>query len=157
MLVDVVGRITIIGDSLQADLQRVQLPKSRLAGRGAVSWPHGPLIFNLAIHADSATAGDIASLIPKFPAAAVFRGGLNLRSHGPKILDVVLDPLDIRYAGGTLVGKLTAVTSSDSGMVAVRDADVTATDFDLDFPRPVVPALPFYGRLSGHTKAEGPI
>lgn len=154
-LTDLVGRLTIVGDSLQANLSRVQLPRSRLTGTGAVRWPHGTLLFDLTIHADSATLGDVKSLIPAFPPAAVLRGGVAMRSHGARTLDVVLDPLDVRYAGGTLTGRLTAVTTADSGLVAVRDADLTANDFDLDFPRPVVPDLPFFGRLSGHATADG--
>ncbi|HUK62178.1 MAG TPA: hypothetical protein VLV15_02555, partial [Dongiaceae bacterium] len=38
---------------------------------------------------------------------------------------------------------------------AVRDADLTARDADLDLVRGLVTDLPFYGRLSGHTAADG--
>src|SRR5207302_2046280 len=58
-LVDVAGRLHVIGDSLEFDLSRVRFPGSALrAARGRVSWPRGPLLFDLSLHADSATLGD---------------------------------------------------------------------------------------------------
>ena len=62
----------------------------------------------------------------------------------------------MRYGGGTLTGRLTALTAADSGLVAVRGADLVARNFALDLPRGLVDTLPFYGRLSGHTTADGP-
>jgi hypothetical protein len=154
-LTDVVGRIAVVGDSLALDLSRLELPASRLSGRGSVRWPRDTLLFDLTVRGDSATLGDLHFLTPRFPRAAVLRGGVRVRSHGGRLLEVQLDPLDVRYGGGTLTGRLTAVSTADSGLVAVRDADLVARDFDLDFPRGLVDTLPFYGRLSGHTLADG--
>jgi translocation and assembly module TamB len=154
-LTDVVGHVTVVGDSLAVDLSRVQLPASRLSGHGSVRWPRDTLLFDLTVRADSATLGDVHFLTPRFPRAAVVRGGVRLRSHGGRLLEVGLDPLDVRYGGGTLTGRLTAVSAADSGLVAVQGAELVARDFDLDFPRALVDTLPFYGRLSGHTTANG--
>ncbi len=154
---DAAGQITIVGDSLEADLPRVQLPASRLSARGRVRWPRGTLLYDLALRADSATLEDARFVTARFPGSAVYRGGVRLRSHGSRLLEVQLDPLDVRYAGGALAGRLTVVTAADSGLVAVRGADLVATDFDLDFPRGLVEALPFYGRLTGHTTADGQV
>ena len=96
---DVAGRVAVVGDSVALDLSRVQLPASRLSGRGSVRWPRDTLLFNLTIHADSATLGDLHFVTPRFPRAAVLRGGLRLRSHGGRLLEVALDPLDVRYGG----------------------------------------------------------
>src|SRR5207249_2761795 len=46
---------------------------------------------------------------------------------------------------------------ADSGLVALRDADLDAREFDLEFARPFLDALPFAGRLTGHTLATGPL
>ena len=157
VLRDARGRITIVGDSLQADLERLDLPTSRLAGHGSIRWPHDTLLYDLALQADSATLGDVAFLSLPFPGTAQVRGGVRVRSHGSRLLEVELDPLDARYGGGALTGRITTLTAADSGLVAVRHADVTARDADLDLVRGVVTNLPFHGRLSGHTTADGPL
>src|SRR3989441_10639814 len=65
--------------------------------------------------------------------------------------------LRLSRGGGTVTGRLTALTAADSGLVALRDADLEARDFDLEFVRPFLDTLPFAGRLSGHTTATGPV
>jgi len=152
---EVTGRITVDGDSLEADLPRVELPASRLSAHGRVRWPRGTLLYDLALRTDSATLGDVRFVTAHLPPSAVYRGGVQLKSHGPRLLEVRLAPLDVRYAGGSLAGRLTAVSATDSGLIAVRGADLEANDFDLDVPRGLVGTLPFFGRLSGHTVADG--
>jgi len=154
-LTDVVGRVAVVGDSVAVDLSRVELPGSHLSGRGTIRWPRDTLLYDLAVRADSATLGDLHFVIPRFPRAAVLHGAARIRSHGGRLLEVRLDPLDARYGGGTLTGRLTVVSAADSGLVAVQGADLVARDFDLDFARGLVDTLPFYGRLTGHTTAEG--
>ena len=152
---DVSGGLTVIGDSLRVDLRRLDLPHSAVSGHGAVRWPHDTLLFNLAVHADSATLGDVPFLNLKFPPSTVLRGGIRLRSHGGRLLEARMYPLDVRYGGGAATGRLTAITAADSGLVAIRDGELTATDFDLDFARQIVPALPFYGRVNGKASVDG--
>jgi hypothetical protein len=154
-LTDAAGRITIVGDSLRADLRRLDLPGSRLSAVGSIRWPRDTLLFDLTLAADSVTLGDVAFVVSRLPPSAVLRGGVRVLSHGSRLLEVGLDPLDLRYGGGAVTGRLVAITRPDSGLIAVRGADLVAKDFDLDFPRGFVPALPFYGRLTGHTTADG--
>ena len=152
---DLSGRVAVVGDSLALDLSRVQLPGSRLSGRGSVRWPRDTLLFDLSVRADSATLGDVHFLTPRFPRSAVLRGDLRLRSHGGRLLEMQLDPLDLRYGGGTLTGRLTTMSAADSGLIAVHGAELFARNVDLDLPRALVDTLPFYGRLSGRTTADG--
>src|SRR3989449_481282 len=160
-LVDVAGRLRVIGDSMELQLARVRLPASALrAARGTVRWPHGTLLFDLRLRADSATLGDFQFIDRRFagvPGAGVVSGDVRLRSHGERVLEVGLDPLRLAYGGGTVAGRLNAFSASDSGLVALRDADLDARDFDLEFARPFLDTLPFAGRLSGHTIATGPV
>ena len=157
-LVDAAGRLRVIGDSLELDLPRVRLPGSALrAAHGRVSWPRGPLLFDLSLHADSATLGDFHFIDRRFATGAVLAGGVRLKSHGQRVLEVGLDPLRLTHGGGTVTGRLTALSASDSGLVALRDADLDAHDFNLEFARPFLDTLPFAGRLSGHTVATGPV
>src|SRR5439155_28874 len=158
-LVDVAGRLRVVGDSMDVQLARVRLPASALRdARGTVRWPHGTLLFDLRLRADSATLGDLQFIDRRFagvPAAGVVSGDVRLRSHGERVLEVGLDPLRLEYGGGTVAGRLNAFSASDSGLVALRDADLDAREFDLEFARPFLDTLPFAGRLSGHTTAAG--
>src|SRR5216117_4507432 len=100
-LVDVAGRLHVIGDSLEFDLSRVKFPGSALrAARGRVSWPRGPLLFDLSLHADSATLGDFHFIDRRFAPGAVLAGGVRLRSHGGRVVEVGLNPLRLRQGGG---------------------------------------------------------
>src|SRR5436189_5287385 len=158
---DAVGRLRVIGDSMDVQLARVRLPHSALRdARGTLRWPHGPLLFDLRLRADSATLDDCRFIARRFagvPGAGVVSGDVRLRSHGERLLEVGLDPLRLAYRGGTVVGRLTALSVADSGLVALRDADLDAREFDLDFARPFLDTLPFAGRLTGHTLATGPL
>src|SRR5438034_705804 len=154
---DVAGRITIVGDSLDADLERVRLPGSALQARGRVRWPRGTLLFDLAARADSATLSDFRFVDSRFPDGAVLHGGVALRSHGGRLLEIRLEPLTLSSGGGTITGRLTALSAADSGLVALRAADLEARAFDLEFARPFLDRLPLAGRLSGRTLAEGAI
>src|SRR5216110_276653 len=158
---DAAGRLRVIGDSMDVQLARVRLPHSALRdARGTLRWPHGPLLFDLRLRADSATLDDFRFIDRRFagvPGAGVVSGDVRLRSHGERVLEVGLDPLRLAYHGGTVAGRLTALSVADSGLVALRDADLDAREFDLEFARPFLDTLPFAGRLSGHTIATGPV
>jgi hypothetical protein len=160
-LVDVVGQLRVIHDSLELGLARVRLPGSALReARGLLSWPHDTLLYDLRLHADSATLRDFRFIDRRFagrPGGGVVSGDVRVRSHGGRVLEVGLDPLRLADAGGTLAGRLTAFSVADSGLVALQDADLEARNFDLEFARPFVDTLPFAGRLTGHTVASGPL
>ncbi|HEY6159446.1 MAG TPA: translocation/assembly module TamB domain-containing protein [Gemmatimonadales bacterium] len=160
-LVDLAGRLRVIGDSMEVQVARAQLPASTLRNaRGAVRWPHGTMLFDLRLRADSATLGDFPFIDRRFagpPATGVLAGDVRVRSHGSRVLEVGIDSLRLAYAGGGVAGRLTALSVADSGLVALRDAELDARDFDLEFARPFLDTLPFAGRLSGHTVATGPL
>ncbi|HSD32190.1 MAG TPA: translocation/assembly module TamB domain-containing protein, partial [Gemmatimonadales bacterium] len=149
------GRVTIDGDSLNADLPEVRLPASRFSVRGGLAWPDGPLLYDLIIGADSVTLADARFIDPRFPEGAVLHGALAVRSHGSRMLEVRLDTLDLAYNGGRAQGRATAFIAADSGLVALRSTDVTTTDLDLSLPRAFLDTLPFYGHLSGRAVADG--
>jgi translocation and assembly module TamB len=156
-LADVAGRLTVTGDTLDVDLARVRLPGSQFSARGRVSWPRDTILFDLALRADSATLTDIRFVDPRFPPGAVLRGAVALRSHGGRMLEIRLDPLDVAYGGGRLAGHVTAFSAADSGIVRLRQGELEATDLSLDLVRPFLDTLPFAGWLTGHTVADGAI
>jgi autotransporter translocation and assembly factor TamB len=159
-IMDVAGRLRVQGDSLDVQLKRVRLSATALRdARGLVTWPHNTLLFDLRMHADSASLKDVGFIDRRFggrPGSGVVSGDVRLRSHGPRVLEVGLDPFRLAYGGGTVTGRVTAFSATDSGLVALRDADLNAQDFDLEFARPFLDTLPFAGRLTGHTVATGP-
>src|SRR5256886_10419349 len=87
-LVDVTGRLRVIGDSLDLQLARVRLPGSALRdARGLISWPRDTILFDLRVRAESATLGDFRFTDRRFegsPPAGVGAGGAPLRPHGPR-------------------------------------------------------------------------
>src|SRR3989454_1060965 len=157
---DAAGRLRVIGDSMDVQLARVRLPHSALRdARGTLRWPHGPLLFDLRLRADSATL-DVFPFIDRRYArvpGAVVSGDVRLSYHGERVLEVGLDPLRLAYHGGTVAGRLTALSVADSRLVALRDADLDAHEFDLEFARPFLETRPFVVRLTGHPLATGPL
>jgi len=156
-IADVVGRVTIDGRTLDVDLSRVRFPGTQFSARGTVQWPRDTLLWNLVMRADSATLSDIRFIDPRFPDQAVLHGGVTLASHGGRVLEIQLRPLDLTFGNGRLTGHVTAFSAADSGLVALRQGDLTAHDLSLDFPRVYIDSLPFYGRLTGQTLVDGPM
>ena len=156
-IADVVGRVTIDGSTLDADLARVRFPASQFSARGTVQWPRDTLLWNLTVHADSATLTDIHFIDPRFPAGAVLHGGVTVASHGGRVLEIQLQPLDVTYGSGRVTGHVTAFSAADSGIVALRQGDLRSRDLSLELVRPFLDTLPFAGRLTGQTVVDGPM
>ncbi len=156
-IADVVGRVTIDGRTLDVDLSRVRFPATQFRARGTVQWPRDTLLWNLVMQADSATLTDIRFLDPRFPEHAVLHGGVTLASHGGRVLEIQLQPLDLSFGQGRLIGHVNAFSAADSGLVALRQGDLVARELSLDFARVYIDSLPFYGRLTGRTIVDGPM
>jgi hypothetical protein len=152
---DVRGRLLAHGDSIDVDFARLALPGSSLRGRGRIRWPRDTLLYDLDLVADSATLTDFRFIDARFPAGGVLAGGIVLRSRGSRVLEVRLDPLRVAYRGGSLSGRVTALSAAGQGLVALGQADLEATELDLDLARPFLDTLPFAGRLTGRTVADG--
>src|SRR6266550_2749574 len=139
-LVDLAGRLRVIGDSMDVQLARVRLPRSALRdARGTLRWPHGPLLFDLRLRADSATLEDFPFIDRRFagvPGAGVVSGDVRLRSDGERVLEVGLDPLRVAYGGGAVTGRLTAHT------VATGPVAALALETDWSFRDSLVPGWP---------------
>ncbi len=156
-IADVVGRVTIDGHTLDVDLSRVRFPATQFRARGTVQWPRDTLLWNVVMQADSATLTDIRFLDPRFPEHAVLHGGVTLASHGGRLLEIQLQPLDLSFGQGRLTGHVNAFSAADSGLVALRQGDLVARELSLDFARVYIDSLPFYGRLTGRTIVDGPM
>src|SRR5437899_2941004 len=162
------GRVVLFEfDLRQPVINIVQHPNGRLNIEellrlgGPDKGPHGPaaliLFRNVRITDGTVTLRLQAKRPEPGDSSLEFSGDVRLRSHGERVLEVGLDPLRLAYHGGTVAGRLTALSVADSGLVALRDADLDAHEFDLEFARPFLETLPFAGRLTGHTLATGPL
>ena len=157
-IVDLAGRVTIDGSTLDVNLSRVRLPGTQFSARGNVRWPRDTVLWNLAMRADSARLRDIRFLDSRFPEGAVLHGGVTVISRdGGRVLEVRLQPLDLTYGSGRLTGQVTVFSAADSGIVAVREGELQARDLSLELARPFLDTLPFAGRLTGQTLLDGPV
>ncbi len=154
-MTDARGRVVVAGDSIEINLERLRLPGSSLAARGRVRWPRDTVLYDLDLVVDSATLTDFRLVDQRFPAGAVLRGALAIRSRGTRVLEVRLDPLDVAYRGGAVSGRATTISVAGEGLVALRQVDLTSTELDLELARPFLDTLPFAGRLSGRTLSDG--
>ena len=117
-LTDARGRVSIDGDSLEADLPVVALPGSRLSLRGRLAWPSGPLLFNLDVAADSVTLADVRFIDPRFPDGAVLRGALAIRSHGVRMRGAAPDEVgDAFIRASESTAAMNASSGGSSGFV----------------------------------------
>src|SRR5206468_219250 len=148
------GRIRVAGDSVDADLRRVGMPGSRYSLKGRLRWPRDTVRYDLTARADSATLTDLKFVSRRFPAGAVLAGDVGIRSHGGRLLEVHIDPLDLAYPGGRLPGRLPAPSAAGSGLVAVRATGVPAGD--LRTVRRLAPAVTLHGVLDAAGTLTGP-
>src|SRR5207253_5337782 len=115
------------------------------------------LLWNFAMRVASATHTDTRIFAPRFPEPAVLHGAVTLSSHGGRVLEIELRPLDLAFGTGRLTGHITAYSAADSGLVALRQGDLQAHDLSLEMARPYLDTLPFAGRLTGQTIVDGPM
>src|SRR2546429_313102 len=147
-LADATGRLRGIGDSMELQLARAQLPASALRNvRGAVRWPRGPMLFDLRLRADSATLGDFPFIDRRFrgpPAAGVLSGDVRVRSHGSRGLEVGGGSLRLADAGGGGGRRGTAPSGAGPGVPGRRG-------------RPLARAVRLHGILLANGSLAGPL
>src|SRR5437899_3180143 len=137
-LVDVAGRLRVVGDSLELNVARARLPASALRdARGVVTWPHGTILYDLQLRADSAFRD---SVVPGWPESRIRgRGEVNLKAtNGIHFQPFAVEASSVDfgtirrlvpaarlhgmlYATGTLTGPLR--NAQFSGALAHKDGD----------------------------------
>src|SRR2546428_751176 len=142
---DVAGRITVVGDSLDADLERVRLPGSALPAPGRVRWPHGTVLFDLASAGPFLDRLPLAGRLSGHTVAEGAIGALHLETDW-----VFRDSLVPGWPQSTVRGRGEVDLSRGAG-VAFRSFGVDAAAIDLGTVRRLVPAV----RLQGTLDAAG--
>ena len=151
------GRVDLDGDSLKLDLPRAGLAHSQATVRGVLSWPGGPLRFDLAVETRNGSVDDIRGLVPVLPRGLEATGSFTVRSRSANVVEFQSDHIAVIGVGGggSLSGRL-GMLIGPGGSWEARETDLALDGFNLDYVRPILDTLPVAGRLSGTLKANGP-
>jgi hypothetical protein len=154
---DLRGRVTLVGDALQLDGLRVRLPQSSALVDGTLSWPYGPILFDLQVDAQHATTDEVRGLVAAIPAGLVGEGRFTVRSRGADELHLVGERLDLEGRGGAgrVRGRLSMVLGPGETWAFDR-TDLDLENFDLKYVRGFLDTLPMAGRVTGEVAADGP-
>ena len=154
-IVDAGGRIDIHGDSVALDLDTFRLPNTLTPLRGFLR-TSGKLTFDFAFEPERFVGADIRGLLDVLPAGVAGTGSARVAVDREGVLWFEGDDLDLVMAdGGRLAGRLGFIVGPGNGWRA--DAvDVTTQSLDLDYVRPFIDTIPFAGRVTGRTAANGP-
>ncbi len=147
------GRMQVIGDSLVFSLEEGALPNSTLSGGGVLTWPEGPIEYDLALDLTELDLEDIRWISPDFP-SLTGRALLGARTETPTRTAFVLRDLALSGPAGQLSGAVTVVADDRRGL-GVRDMRLRLDQLDLDVVRPYLDTLPLEGRLSGALAGSG--
>lgn len=150
------GTVTIAGDSIHADLDEVRLPNSTTTASGYLVAPSGDTRFDLQFDASQVVSADVAPFVPVIPVGLAGRGGFRVRTTPSGGVAVAGSDLALVTANsGELRGELAFVVGPGDFWSA-QQVDVVTRDFDLQYLRTLLDTVPFDGRLTGRTRADGP-
>ena len=154
---DLRGWVTLVGDTLQLDGLRVRLPQSSGLVDGTLSWPYGPILFDLRVDAQHVVADEVRGLVSAIPAGLVGAGRFTVRSRGADELRFVGERLDLEGwgGGGRARGRL-GMTLGPGETWSFDGTDLDLQDFDLEYVRGFLDTLPMAGRITGEVAADGP-
>jgi len=140
-------------DSLALSITRATLPNTLVRGGGVVTWPHGPLQYDLALAAPRIDLDDLRWVSPDFPSLSG-RSLVGLQSASDSLTAYTLRDLRLSGAAGSAEGRVTLLTNQARGL-GVRGMQLTLTDLDLEAVRPYLDTLPFQGSVSGTLAGGG--
>jgi autotransporter translocation and assembly factor TamB len=140
-------------DTLALTIDHGDLANTSVTGGGFITWPNGPLRYDLDLTAPTLDLADLRWISPDFPA---FRGRsrVALRSRSDIEQSFVLRGLVLDGGQGHVEGDVTVLTHTRRG-VGVENMNVRIQDLDLDVPRPYLDTLPLEGTLTGTLLGSG--
>ena len=140
-------------DSLAITVHHGDLPATRLAGGGFITWPHGPLQYDLDLTARNLDLADLRWISPDFP-SFTGQSQVALRTRSDTETAYALKDLRLDGRQGHVRGDVTVLMDTHRG-VGVEDMTLTISDLDLDVPRPYLDTLPLVGTLTGTLIGSG--
>ncbi len=147
------GEVVTKGDSLRFDLDRAELPVTRVRGSGAVRWPQDTIQYDFALDADTVSLVELHWIQPDFPDWSG-SGSVRALSAGNRHTDFALGNLVLGDANSRVNGDLVAMLDVERGF-GVRDLAVTMRNVPLAVMRPYLDTLPLDGILDGRLQADG--
>jgi hypothetical protein len=150
------GSLEVVGDTIAVDFRTVRLPGTHSSMRGRFFSPGHDLRVDLAFRARAFSSDDLRALFDWMPAGASGAGAVDVRSDPGDVLVVRARDLDLRFAdGGTARGTF-GMDIGPGEAWTVHAVDAETRDFVLVNLEGVLDTVPFEGRLTGRTRADGP-
>ncbi len=151
------GSLDIDGDSIALDLSHLAFPETETTLKGALTWPDGPLLLALELDAHRLAANDARPFVDGMPWGMQGSGRLSIRSLNADRIRVRISPLELAGpgGGGAVSGRFGIVVDKRIGWT-LEDTKLSFDSLALDYLRPMVDTIPFFGRVSGEFVAAGP-
>jgi translocation and assembly module TamB len=147
------GRIQVKGDSLIFAVESGALPNSQISGGGVLTWPEGPIWYDIGLDMPQLDLADIRWISPDFPDLAG-PAVLAARTESPERTAFALRDMSLRGPAGGLDGVVTILQDKRRGL-GVRDMRLRLEGLTLDAIRPYLDTLPLDGTLTGTVAGNG--
>jgi hypothetical protein len=147
------GRIQVKGDSLIFAVESGALPNSQISGGGVLTWPEGPIWYDIGLDMPQLDLADIRWISADFP-DLVGPAALAARTEGSERTAFALRDMSLRGPAGGLDGVVTILQDDRRGL-GVRDMRLRLEALTLDAIRPYLDTLPLDGTLTGTVAGSG--
>jgi hypothetical protein len=145
--------LQVKGDSLIFAVESGALPNSQISGGGVLTWPEGPIWYDIGLDMPQLDLADIRWISPDFPDLAG-PAVLAARTESPERTAFALRDMSLRGPAGGLDGVVTILQDKRLGL-GVRDMRVRLEGLTLDAIRPYLDTLPLDGTLTGTVAGNG--
>jgi hypothetical protein len=129
------GRIQVKGDSLIFAVESGALPNSQISGGGVLTWPEGPIWYDIGLDMPQLDLADIRWISPDFPDLAG-PAVLAARTESPERTAFALRDMSLRGPAGGLDGVVTILQDKRRGL-GVRDMRLRLEGLTLDAIRKI--------------------
>jgi len=150
------GTLEIMGDTIAVDFRTVRMPGSHSSMRGRFFSLRRDLKVDLAFRARAFASDDLRALFDWMPAGVTGSGAVEVRSDPGDVLVVRAHNLDLTFADGGTARGTYGMDIGPGKAWAAREVDVETRNFVLANLEGVLDTVPFEGRLTGRTRADGP-
>ncbi len=148
------GEISLTGDTLRFDLERVTLPGSRFAASGSARLGGEHPVYQVALNAPRLAFADVRALSPSLPDAGSARIAVRAQGLPDGATDIDVRELDLRSGRSAARGAVHLAIGARGG-VNVRAMDLTLAPLDLALLAPFVDSLPARGLVQGRLRGRG--
>ena len=152
------GVVLWSGDSLKLEVPHLELPGSVARATGLLEWANDrPVHYDILIHGDSVSLGDVAWIAPSIPRTGGGSMVLHIKTdRDERLLDYAISNMDLRTNASRVRGAMTFAVGGP--VLVVKDLDLQADPLDFKlieamnrgaFPQP------WNGTFTGTVRATG--